>query len=186
MVNYRLPACSAKAGRHIEQSCTILDLKGVALSSFSSVYSLVREVSNISQNYYPELLGKMYIINAPMLFTAVWSMVKPLLDEVTVKKISILGYSYTAALLETIDEDVLPDFLGGKDTCPGDYGPWNDGSVSGYPQEEYERVNDFLMDFHSELIVYHEILANQELSFIMNLCLTIKHWDYISGHVYQP
>lgn len=55
LVNYRLKACSAKSGRHHEQSTTILDLQGVALSTFSSVYSLVSEVSSIAQNYYPEM-----------------------------------------------------------------------------------------------------------------------------------
>jgi hypothetical protein len=78
LVNYRLAGCSAKAGHYIEQSCTILDLKGVSLSSFSSIYSTVKEISAIAQNYYPEMLGKMFIINSPMLFTAVWSLVKPL------------------------------------------------------------------------------------------------------------
>ncbi|KAJ3048770.1 cytosolic factor, phosphatidylinositol/phosphatidylcholine transfer protein [Rhizophlyctis rosea] len=144
LVHYRLPACSKKFNTHIEQSCTILDLKGVYLSSFNSVYGMVKQVSSIAQNYYPEMLGKMYIINAPMLFTATWSMVKMLLDEVTVSKINILGGSYKNKLLETIDEKDLPKFLGGKCDCPGgcdvsDVGPWNDGSVEGYPIAEYEK-----------------------------------------------
>nr|KAJ3419356.1 cytosolic factor, phosphatidylinositol/phosphatidylcholine transfer protein [Polyrhizophydium stewartii] len=146
LVHYRLVACSIKANRYLEQSCTILDLKGVALSTFSSVYSLVREVSGIAQNYYPEMLGKMFIINAPMLFTAVWNMVKPLLDEVTVKKINILGTSYKDALLETIDDENLPDYMGGACRCPGgcahaDIGPWNDGTVEGYPKPEFEKTD---------------------------------------------
>ncbi|KAH6562926.1 hypothetical protein BASA61_006601 [Batrachochytrium salamandrivorans] len=144
LVHYRLLACSLKSARHIEQSCTILDLQGVAISTFSSVYTLVREVSGIAQNYYPEMLGKMYIINAPMLFTVVWNMVKPMLDEVTVKKINILGSSYKSTLLETIDAESLPDFMGGSCQCPGgcahaDIGPWNDGSIPDYPKPEYEK-----------------------------------------------
>jgi hypothetical protein len=82
LVNYRLKACSIAYNAHIEQSLTILDLKGVSLSGFSNVYTLVKQVSAIAQNYYPEMLGKMFIINAPMLFTACWGMVKPLLDEI--------------------------------------------------------------------------------------------------------
>lgn len=144
LVHYRLKACSEKYGRYIEQSCTILDLQGVAVSTFPTVYSLVREVSGIAQNYYPEMLGKMYIINAPMLFTAVWNLVKPMLDEVTVKKISILGSSYKSALLETIDADCIPGYMGGTCQCPEgcafvDLGPWNDGSVPEYPKPEFEK-----------------------------------------------
>jgi len=144
LVNYRLAACSVKTGSYLEQSCTILDLKGVSLSSFSSVFSTVKEVSAIAQNYYPEMLGKMFIINSPMLFTAVWTMVKPLLDEVTVSKIHILGYSYKSKLLEMIDEQSLPAIYGGKCECEGgcsqsDVGPWNDGTVPNFPQKDYER-----------------------------------------------
>lgn len=134
LFNYRLKACTAKWGRHFEQSTTILDLKGVNLSSFSSVYSLVTEVSSIGQNYYPEMLGRMFIstalpnhsqvilyinLSAPMLFTAIWTVIKQLLDEVTVKKIFILGSNYKKQLLESIDADQLPDFLGGDCKCVG-------------------------------------------------------------------
>lgn len=147
-----------KNGRHFEQSTTILDLQGVNLSTFSSVVNLVREVSKIGQNYYPELLGKMFIINAPMLFTAIWTVVKQMLDEVTVKKIEILGSNYKNQLLKSIDEGNIPDFLGGNFIdlssltiftlgsckCPGgcsssDIGPWNDGTVNGYPIAEFEK-----------------------------------------------
>jgi CRAL/TRIO domain/CRAL/TRIO, N-terminal domain len=129
LIKYRFPACSAKAGRYFEQSTTILDLKGVNLSSFRDVYSLVTQVSSIGQDYYPELLGKMFIINAPMLFTATWVVIKQMLDERTVKKISILGSTFKPQLLEYIDEANLPDFLGGGCKCAGgctnaDIGPW--------------------------------------------------------------
>ncbi|TPX33606.1 hypothetical protein SmJEL517_g03587 [Synchytrium microbalum] len=144
LINFRLQACSIKAGRHLEQSCTILDLKGVGLSSFKSVYTLVQQVSTISQNYYPEMLGRMFIVNAPFLFTGVWALVKPMLDEVTVNKISILGASYQEELLKAIEKDNLPDFLGGSCTCAdvngctnADKGPWTDGTVEGYPKQEW-------------------------------------------------
>ena len=55
LVKYRMVACSLKAGRHHEQSVTILDLDGVALSTFSSVYSIVSEISAIAQDHYPEM-----------------------------------------------------------------------------------------------------------------------------------
>jgi hypothetical protein len=85
-------AASWKYGRHIEQSCSIIDLKGVAMTQFPSVSSFVKHISAVAQDYYPETLGKMFIINAPLLFTSVWSVVKYFLDEVTVQKIQILGW----------------------------------------------------------------------------------------------
>ncbi|KAI8914179.1 CRAL-TRIO domain-containing protein, partial [Gorgonomyces haynaldii] len=144
LIHYRLKACSVKWNTHIEQSTTIIDLKGVYLSTFPSVFSIVREVSSIAQNYYPEMLGKMFIVNSPMLFSAVWNLIKPLLNEVTVNKISILGSSYKSELLQFIDEDKLPDFLGGTATSQNwesvELGPWNDHSVQGFPQPRFERV----------------------------------------------
>ena len=56
----------------------------------------------------------MFIVNAPMLFTGVWALVKVWLDEKTREKIQIMGGSYKKKLLEYIDEDQLIDFLGGK------------------------------------------------------------------------
>ena len=50
--------------------------------------------SKIGQDYYPEMMGNMYIINAPMLFTGVWAVVKGFLDQRTRDKIKILGHKY--------------------------------------------------------------------------------------------
>lgn len=94
------------------------------------------KASAIGQNYYPESMGKFYIINAPMLFSTVWSFVKPWLDEVTVAKIAILGSSYKSALLEQVPAENLPAEFGGSCQCPGgcslsDQGPWNDPKWEG-------------------------------------------------------
>jgi len=91
-IDHKLPACSLRKGQHIEQSCSILDLKGLPIGQFPSVSSLVRTISQLSQDYYPETLGRMFLINAPVLFTTIWSVIKVFLDENTVHKIVILGY----------------------------------------------------------------------------------------------
>jgi hypothetical protein len=74
----------------------------------------------------------MFIINAPMLFTGVWAMIKMWIDEKTREKIHILGSSYKKELLKHIDPENLPDFIdGGTCRCPGEdclslnIGPWN-------------------------------------------------------------
>ncbi len=43
-------------------------------------------------------MGKFYIVNAPYIFTTVWSVVKGWLDPVTVEKIKILGSGYEKEL----------------------------------------------------------------------------------------
>jgi hypothetical protein len=74
----------------------------------------------------------MFILNMSWVLRSVWGMVKGFLDEKTTKKISVLGADYTKTLLEHIDKENLPEFLGGSCTCAattGDcmtskLGPW--------------------------------------------------------------
>lgn len=131
MADPRLPACSRKSGVLLETSCTIMDLKGVGLGKMNSVYSYVQQASAISQNYYPERMGKLYVINAPWGFSTVFSVVKKFLDPVTVAKIHILGGGYEHELLAQVPKENLPKQFGGSCSCPGgcmfsDMGPWQD------------------------------------------------------------
>lgn len=127
----RLPACSRKSGQLLETCCSVMDLKGVGLSKVSSVYSYVKEASAISQNYYPERLGKLYLVNAPWGFASVFGVVKGFLDPVTVSKIHVLGSGYQKELLGQVPKENLPEILGGACKCEGgcalsDLGPWKD------------------------------------------------------------
>jgi hypothetical protein len=127
----RLPACSRKAGFLLETCCTIMDLKGVGVTKVSSVYSYVKQASAISQNYYPERLGRLYLINAPWGFSTVFGVVKGWLDPVTVEKIHVLGSNYQKELLAQVPAENLPKMFGGSCECDGgcafsDAGPWTD------------------------------------------------------------
>jgi hypothetical protein len=127
----RLPACSRKAGTLLETCCTIMDLKGVGLTKAPQVYGYVKQASALSQNYYPERLGRLYLINAPWGFSTVWSVVKGWLDPVTVQKIHVLGSGYQKELLAQVPAENLPKQFGGKCECPGgcelsDMGPWRE------------------------------------------------------------
>lgn len=127
----RLPACSRKSGQLLETCCTIMDLKGVGLTKAGQVYAYIKQASALSQNYYPERLGRLYLINAPWGFAGVWGIVKGWLDPVTVQKIHILGGSYQKELLAQVPPESLPKEFGGICECPGgcklsDMGPWHD------------------------------------------------------------
>lgn len=71
----------------------------------------------------------MFIINAPFLFSGVWMILKPFLDEKTTNKIKIIGSSYKKELLNYVDAENLPNFLdGGKSDgtqLVHNVGPWN-------------------------------------------------------------
>lgn len=131
MADPRLPACCRKSGYLLETSCTIMDLKGVGISKATQVYGYIQKASGISQNYYPERMGKFYVINAPWGFSGVWSFIKGWLDPVTVAKIHILGSGYEKELLKQIPKENLPAQFGGSCNCEGgcelsDMGPWQD------------------------------------------------------------
>ena len=155
----RLPACSRKADHLLETCCTIMDAKGVGLTSMPSVYSYLQRASSISQDHYPERLGKMYIINAPWGFSSAWSVVKKFLDPVTINKIHILGSSYKSELLGQVPAENLPKVLGGECQCEGgcmlsDAGPWQDkewarpskwaksGTTAGTQEEKQDHTID--------------------------------------------
>ncbi|CCE87015.1 Piso0_005547 [Millerozyma farinosa CBS 7064] len=144
-VTYRLPACSRLKGHLVETSCTIMDLKGISISSAYQVVGYVREASNIGQNYYPERMGKFYLINAPFGFSTAFKLFKPFLDPVTVSKIFILGSSYQKELLKQIPAENLPKKFGGSSDVTDeelylkDEGPWRDSKYIG-PEGEAPRA----------------------------------------------
>lgn len=59
-------------------------------------------------------MGKMFIINSPIVFKTVWAVIKGWIDEKTRAKIEILGSSYMKKLTALVDVSQIPDFLGEK------------------------------------------------------------------------
>ena len=75
---------------------------------------LWNQVSKITQDYYPELLGHAFIVNTPGFFrTICWPIAKAFLNPRTVSKITILGRNYREKLHEQVDPSHLPSWLGG-------------------------------------------------------------------------
>jgi len=79
------------------------------------------ESTKIMEANYPENLRRLFVINAPRLFTLLFNMVKPMLSQATIEKFRIYGCNqeeWKAALLEDIDADQLPVAYGGTLTDP--------------------------------------------------------------------
>jgi hypothetical protein len=95
------------------------------------VRNFIQKITKVDQDFYPEYLGKMFIVNAPTAFKAMWAVVRPWLDKRTQKKIEVHGGNFSPKLLELVEGENLPAFLGGSCCCPGgcenaDAGPWNE------------------------------------------------------------
>ncbi|KAF8645258.1 hypothetical protein AX16_008083 [Volvariella volvacea WC 439] len=129
-----LPAASRKAGKPVGTVFVIVDLKGFSVGQFWQMKSLAQKAFQISQDYYPETMGQLAIVNAPPAFTFIWSVIKAWLSKETVAKVNILGHDYKDVLLELVDADSLPSTLGGSCTCSEEggchmsgAGPWLEG-----------------------------------------------------------
>ncbi|GKB03148.1 phosphatidylinositol/phosphatidylcholine transfer protein SFH13-like protein [Tanacetum coccineum] len=134
----KFPACSIAAKKQICSTTTILDVQGMGLKNFTpSAASILGAMAKVDNNYYPETLHRMYVVNAGSTFKRyIWPAAQKFLDPKTIAKIQVLESKSLGKLLEVIDPSQLPDFLGGSCTCPGEAGclrsnrgPWNDPEV---------------------------------------------------------
>jgi hypothetical protein len=126
------PACTIKAGKHRYQSVVIIDMDGVGVSTFTGeVRNIMGKIMAIDQDYYPELMYKALIVNAPTTFRVIWSMIKYLLDSRTQSKIEVLPVEYQPELLKYIAPENLMVQYGGKNKTPlgEEPGPWQDAEV---------------------------------------------------------
>lgn len=135
----KFPACTIASKRRICSTTTILDVQGLGMKNFSrTAANLLAAMTKIDGCYYPETLHRMYIVNAGSGFKKMlWPAAQKFLDAKTVAKIQVLESKSIGKLLEVIDSDQLPDFLGGSCTCNGveggclrsNKGPWNDPDI---------------------------------------------------------
>ena len=156
------PICSQKQKKRIDKIYVILDLKGIKLRKLFSPNSKFKKFLKnflfFTQNYYPELMNKLIIINAPLIFSFFWTFVKKFLDKSTTDKIKIFSRSGKKEIFKLCDPENIPTFLGGKCEIPlGDEpGPW---------KKEYDKSlenrNLFLQD---RSIEYEYFLSKFEKS----------------------
>ena len=96
-----MPACSQFAGSAITQTLTIIDLSELrVLSASKDLYGLIKQVIQIANDYYPETMGNLFLINTPTLFYGVWSCIKGFLGPTTRSKIRVIGEDFMPELEE--------------------------------------------------------------------------------------
>ena len=124
-VVYNLERCVAsmkKADKASSEGKLILLIDFAGYSTFNAPpMKTSRETLSIIQNHFPERLKKAFIIRAPWIFSAFWSMISPFIDPITSKKIQFVkGNPEDIAKILTdpeagnIDPEVLECDLGGK------------------------------------------------------------------------
>lgn len=139
------PIASQFCNKRVEQTFLIVDLKNVNIGKIfdNKFKEFLKFIAVMSQDYYPEMLGKMFIVNAPFLFKGVWSVVKLWLDKKTKSKIEMHSDVPIKRIQEFLNIDNIPTFLGGKCERPirENFGPWKDEIV-----DSIEHKTFFLRD----------------------------------------
>ena len=104
---------AAQGGRRHKLS-VIIDLAGLTLRHASaSTLAVLKHRTRLEEDNYPEVVKRVFIINAPALFTATWGLVRHFLDDGTAAKFCICGTDFAPTLLKYIDVAAIPASLGG-------------------------------------------------------------------------
>ncbi|KAJ8758496.1 hypothetical protein K2173_000217 [Erythroxylum novogranatense] len=106
---------SAIKGREIgnEKLIAILDLHQITYKNVD-VRGLITGFQFL-QAYYPERLGKLFVLNMPRFFVSVWKMVSRFLEKATLEKIVILtSEEERKGMLREIGGEVVPEEYGGQ------------------------------------------------------------------------
>ena len=165
------PICSQAAKTYIHELYTIIDLKNLGKHLLSTkVISLIKGDMTICQNYFPESLGESLIINAGIIFRALWTLIRPFLDDKTKKKVKVLGEDYLEEVLKSVDKENLPKMLGGNCTCGedglclwSDEGLWKDPSkIESLPEEIIKKRVEITNTFIKELKTTADEVENRK------------------------
>lgn len=98
----------------ILQCVNIRDLTGLGLEHLGPKgQEISKMVTVLARDNYPEMLKKMIIVNSPWIFNGFWWVLKALLPQRTIDKVSINGGNYAAELAKEVDLSSLPESLGG-------------------------------------------------------------------------
>ncbi|GFS67827.1 SEC14-like protein 2 [Nephila pilipes] len=110
-----------KLGKHFTKLGYIYNLKNLSFSTATNmrgIESMLRFYKMHLDNY-PERMKYIYIINAPVYYTIFFTFFKTILSSEIMEKLRFFGSEgWKEGLLEIIDADELPAFLGGNKTDP--------------------------------------------------------------------
>lgn len=90
----------------------ILDLNNVGLKNFA--FKLFRIAFELQHKYYPGILAKVFMVNAPKIIVGAWNIISNVLTKAIKEKFVFLqSHEMKEVLLLEIDVDTLPKEFGG-------------------------------------------------------------------------
>jgi len=92
----------------------IRNLAGLGFEHISKQgQDIMKAVVSVASDNYPEMMARSYMVNAPWVFNTLWFVLKGLLAERTVDKVSVYGHPFLSDLVADISLDMLPSFVPG-------------------------------------------------------------------------
>ena len=108
-------AASKQHSRRIYKHIAIVDLKGLGMSHLGSKFTEpMKKFVSVDQDFYPETLHVMIVVNAGLIVKAAWKIAGAMLDPLTKERIKF-GNSHLA---EYIDASNIPKIYGGQLDTP--------------------------------------------------------------------
>eukprot|EP00121_Abeoforma_whisleri_P016157 Awhi_evm2s14837 len=97
--------------KDVEQFCGIIDLTNFGTANIDA--ASIQNVALILQKFYPERLGHCWIIHSNWMFSTMWSLIKPFLNEKTAAKVTFVPEAtYEEDLANCFDVNKLPRLYG--------------------------------------------------------------------------
>lgn len=94
-----------------ERASIVMDLEGFGMSYFNTqTKNFLSTLTGTTSHYFPEMMGKMIIINAGWLFKGVWAIVSPWLRPHSRAKITVLGRGCDKEMRELYADDAMSQF----------------------------------------------------------------------------
>jgi len=117
MHNVKL-AASCNYGKMIYKHCLVMDLSRFNAKKFVKDRKFHEQNTKQISDLFPEVLHRLYVINAPWAFRSAWKVIQTFLHPVTAQKTKILGRDFISELSKDIQLDMIPHSFGG-------IGPWD-------------------------------------------------------------
>ncbi len=104
---------SATRTTHYKKFVVLFNFRGFAMKN--SDIPIVRAFLPVLQDYYPEVVGRIILVEYPMFIWGLWKIVRPLLDQNTQNKVQFIGPD---ELSEHFDRSTIPTEIGGDWEAP--------------------------------------------------------------------
>ena len=102
-----------KTGWKSDRTIVIFEMQDYSIMKQANPTAMryIKQMLEVNDHHYPEMLRKAVIFNAPFVFRGVWAIIKPWLDKTTTDR--VIFVSDKAQLLEFIDAEILIEAHGG-------------------------------------------------------------------------